>query len=60
MIGQNRLEINNATMNEAIQHWLNTTQLRLDARVEVTSVTSKDSGSVFIVNTKPLGEEKEE
>ena len=52
MNGSNTLELNRATMNEAIQYWLNATQMK--ARVEVSEVTFQSSGNgKFYVAFKP-------
>lgn len=44
MVGKNKLVLNDDTMREAIQHWLNDSQLKHGERVKVLKVSRYRSG----------------
>lgn len=56
MQGNNEFRLNEATVMEAIQFWLNSAMLTEEKRVQVTAVKQQDDGysKVFVVNVEPL------
>ena len=55
MKGSNKMELNHATLNEAVEYWLNQTQFIRDAAVEVSSIGYQAAGTgTFKVNFKPV------
>ena len=58
MIGNNKMELNHATLNEAVTHWLNATQFQGRAAVEVTSIRYLTPGhGSFKVEFRPIDRE---
>ena len=57
MIGSNTIKLNRATMNKAVEHWLNSTQLKTCVEVrEVrfqSSANVKFDGGTFCVSIAP-------
>ncbi len=45
MKGNNKMELNHATLNEAVSYWLNKTQFRYESEVEVTSIKYLTTGN---------------
>ena len=54
MIGQNMIEMNQATINEAVEHYLNTRVFREGRQVKVLSVDEDANNGVFNVTIEPL------
>ena len=55
MNGSNKMELNHATLNEAISYWLNKTQFRFESEIEVTSIRYLTTGNgAFKVDFRPL------
>jgi hypothetical protein len=56
MQGSNEFRLNEATMMEALQFWMNRSMLTEEKHVKVTSVKQQDDGysKVFVVNVEPL------
>ena len=56
MIGQNKIQMNQATINEAVEHYLNTRVFREGRQVKVVDVDQDNDG--FDVTVEPAVESK--
>lgn len=57
MQGVNEFQLNEATVMEALQYWMNKAMLTEEKHVKVTAVKMKDTGysvNVFVVTVEPL------